>query len=213
MTSIVTRYPQNPILTKDDIPYEVETVHNAAVTKFQDSYIMLFRSHLNSGRSIIGIADSKDGFKFVPRPEPFMVPDPQSPFYEYESYGVEDPRITQIDDIYYITYSVYSKNGVRIALSQTQDFLTCKTLSLITPSDYRNVVIFPEKVNGLYLRLDRPHSDIHPWSIWISYSPDLIYWGNSKLVISPLTYHWDEMKVGPGAPPIKTDHGWLNIYH
>jgi predicted GH43/DUF377 family glycosyl hydrolase len=75
------------------------------------------------------------------------------------------------------------------------------------------VVIFPEKINGRYARLDRPHSEISPWSIWISYSPDLKYWGESKLIMKPLQYHWDEMKIGPGAPPIKTPRGWLSIYH
>ena len=86
-------------------------------------------------------------------------------------------------------------------------------VSLITEADYRNVVIFPEKFDGLYARLDRPHSEIAPWSIWISYSPDLRFWGESQLIMRPEPYHWDEMKIGPGAPPIKTDQGWLSIYH
>ena len=86
-------------------------------------------------------------------------------------------------------------------------------ICLITEADYRNVVIFPEKFDGLYARLDRPHSEIAPWSIWISYSPDLRFWGESQLIMRPEPYHWDEMKIGPGAPPIKTDQGWLSIYH
>jgi predicted GH43/DUF377 family glycosyl hydrolase len=86
-------------------------------------------------------------------------------------------------------------------------------VALITQADYRNAVIFPEKFNGLYVRLDRPHSEICPWSIWISYSPDLIHWGNSKVIMRPVKYHWDEMKIGPGAPPVKSAKGWLNIYH
>ncbi|MCK5468203.1 MAG: glycoside hydrolase family 130 protein, partial [Cyclobacteriaceae bacterium] len=112
-----------------------------------------------------------------------------------------------------ITYSAYSRHGVRIGLAKTKDFKTIERVSLITEADYRNVVIFPEKFNGLYARLDRPHSEISPWAIWISYSPDLIYWGESKLIMNPVQYHWDEMKIGPGAPPIKTKRGWLNIYH
>ena len=74
-------------------------------------------------------------------------------------------------------------------------------------------MIFPEKFDGLYARLDRPHSEISPWSIWISYSPDLRFWGESQLIMKPVPYHWDEMKIGPGAPPIKTEQGWLSIYH
>ena len=72
--SIIKRYSENPILTKDDIPYEVATVHNAGAVKFGDKYILLFRSHLLNGRSIIGLAESKDGFNFKVHPEPFMIP-------------------------------------------------------------------------------------------------------------------------------------------
>lgn len=209
----VTRYKGNPILTKDDIPYKVETVHNAGVTKFGGKYIMLFRSHLDTGRSIIGIAESEDGFKFTARPEPFMLPGKESEFCEYEEYGVEDARITALEGAYYITYSAYSRHGVRTGLAKTEDFKTIERVAFITQADYRNTVIFPEKIDGRYVKLDRPHSDISPWSIWISYSPDLRYWGDSRLVMKPVTYHWDEMKIGPGAPPIKTDKGWLSIYH
>jgi len=210
---VVNRYSGNPILTKSDIPYPVETVHNAAVVKHCDEYIMLFRSHLRTGRSIIGLARSTDGFKFSADPEPFLTPAKDGPFAEYEEFGVEDPRITKIDSDYLITYSAYSRNGVRIALARTTDFVELDRVSLITQADYRNTVIFPEKFNGLYARLDRPHSEISPWSIWITYSPDLVYWGESQLVMKPEPYHWDEMKIGPGAPPIKTDKGWLSIYH
>ena len=126
---------------------------------------------------------------------------------------MEDPRVTCLEDGYAITYSAYSRNGVRIALARTKDFSHVERISLITQADHRNVVLFPEKFDGLYARLDRPHSEITPWSIWISYSPDLIFWGRSELLIKPEPYHWDEMKIGPGAPPIKTDRGWLSIYH
>jgi len=81
-------------------------------------------------------------------------------------------------------------------------FCQVERISLITEADYRNVVIFPQKFDGLYARLDRPHSEIAPWSIWISYSPDLRFWGQSQLIMRPEPYHWDEMKIGPGAPPI-----------
>lgn len=210
---IVRRFPGNPILTKEDIPYPVETVHNAAVIKHADEYIMLFRSHLRTGRSIIGLARSPDGYKFIADPRPFLTPATEGRFTEYEEFGVEDPRVTKVDDDYLITYSAYSKSGVRVALARTRDFVDLERVSLITQADYRNVVIFPEKFNGLYARLDRPHSEICPWSIWISFSPDLIYWGQSQLVMKPEPYHWDEMKIGPGAPPIKTEKGWLSIYH
>jgi len=210
---LVTRYAGNPILTKTDIPYPVETVHNAGVTKFDGRYIMLFRSHLVTGRSIIGIAESEDGFNFKAWSEPFMVPSTEPVFCEYEEYGVEDPRITPLEGAYYITYSAYSRHGVRVGLAKTLDFESVERVAFITQVDYRNCVLFPEKINGRYVKLDRPHSQLNPWSIWISYSPDLRYWGDSRLVIKPVAYHWDAMKIGPGAPPIRTDKGWLNIYH
>ena len=210
---IVRRYAHNPILTKGDIPYAVETVHNAAVVKHEDEYIMLFRSHLRTGRSIIGLARSRDGFRFVADPRPFLVPERDGPFAAYEEFGVEDPRVTRLGEDYIITYSAYSRSGVRIALARTKDFTRVEKVSLITQADHRNVVLFPEKFDGLYARLDRPHSEIAPWSIWISYSPDLCFWGKSELVIKPEPYHWDEMKIGPGAPPFRTERGWLSIYH
>ncbi len=211
--AIVKRYNNNPVLTKEDVPYEVATVHNAAVVKHDNQYIMIFRSHRLNGRSILGKATSSNGFDFEVDPQPFMTPAADGIFSIYEEFGVEDPRITCIDGEYLITYSAYSRHGVRIGLARTRDFIDIERFSLITEADYRNLVIFPEKINGLYARLDRPHSEISPWSIWISYSPDLRYWGESKLIMKPAAYHWDEMKIGPGAPPIKTPKGWLNIYH
>ncbi|MCH7505520.1 glycoside hydrolase family 130 protein [PVC group bacterium] len=212
-TELIKRYKGNPILTKKDVPYPVETVHNAAVIKHEGRYIMLFRSHLRNGRSIIGMAQSDDGYQFQVSSEPFITPSQDGLWAEYEAFGVEDPRVSKVDGEYLITYSAYSRHGVRIALAKTKDFKSLEKIAFITQADYRNVVIFPEKINGMYVRLDRPHSEISPWSIWITRSPDLIHWGESQVVMKPEAYHWDEMKIGPGAPPMKTARGWLSIYH
>lgn len=210
---IVHRYEGNPILTRADVPYPVATVHNAGVVKHQGRYMMLFRSHQHNGRSVIGLATSDDGYRFNVAPEPFLRPATEGPFAEYEEYGVEDLRICAIDGSYLLTYSAYSRYGVRVALARTTDFIDVERIAIITEADYRNVVIFPERFDGYYARLIRPHSEISPWSIWISYSPDLIHWGNSRVVMRPVVYHWDEMKIGPGATPIRTPQGWLHIYH
>ncbi len=212
-SGLIKRYRGNPILTKHDVPYPVETVHNAAITKYRGRYVMLFRSHLRNGRSIIGSAWSDDGYQFQVEPKPFMVPSMAGAFARHEEYGVEDPRICSIGDTHYITYSAYSRFGVRIGPARTLDFTTIERVSLISEPDMRNIVIFPDTFQGRYARLDRPHSDIKPWSIWLSWSPDLVHWGDSEPVIGPVAYHWDEMKIGPGATPIKTPDGWLNIYH
>jgi predicted GH43/DUF377 family glycosyl hydrolase len=213
LKSIVRRFEGNPILTKAQVPYPVETVHNAGMAKADGEYIMVFRSHLRSGRSILGLARSKDGFHFEVDPRPFMVPSAEGVFKEYEEFGIEDPRICAIGGEYLITYSAYSRHGVRIGLAKTVDFRSVDRIALITQADYRNVVIFPQKFGGRFVRLDRPHSEISPWSIWISYSPDLIHWGDSGVVMKPAPYHWDQMKIGPGATPFRTDKGWLHIYH
>ncbi len=213
MKPTVNRYEKNPILTRDDVPYPVETVHNAGMAKYGGRYVMLFRSHRRNGRSIIGLAESNDGFNFTVRPEPFLEPATAGAFAEYEEFGVEDCRICEIDGEYLLTYSAYSRHGVRIGLARTRDFDSIERVALITQADLRNVVIFPQKFDGRYARLDRPHSEISPWAMWISYSPDLVHWGDSHVVIKPVQYHWDEMKIGPGATPIKTPQGWLNIYH
>src|SRR6202790_1068333 len=99
-TDIVRRYAGNPILTKSEVPYAVETVHNAAVVKHDGQYIMLFRSHLRTGRSIIGLARSPDGFHFTVDPKPFLVPEANGIFGTYEEFGVEDPRVTLVDGQY-----------------------------------------------------------------------------------------------------------------
>ena len=216
---VVKRHEGNPVLTPADIPYPVETVHNAGVTKHDGKYLMLFRSHRANGRCILGLAESDDGFRFTVRPQPFIVPATEGIFAEYEAFGVEDPRICAIDGEYLITYSAYSEHGVRIALARTRDWQSVERVGLISQADMRNVVIFPDKFpdpstgQPRYARLDRPHSEISPWSIWISYSKDLIHWGDSRVVMKPVTYHWDEMKIGPGATPVRTERGWLHIYH
>lgn len=211
---VVNRHDGNPILTRDDVPYPVATVHNAGVVKTGDGrYVMVFRSHRENGRSILGLAESEDGYRFTVREEPFLVPAQSGAFAEYEAFGVEDPRICELEGAYWITYSAYSRYGVRVALARTTDFREIDRIAFLTECDTRNVVLFPEKFDGQYARLDRPHTGINPWSIWISYSPDLVHWGKGHCVVQPVPYHWDEMKVGPGATPIRTEQGWLHIYH
>ena len=153
--NVVQRYKKNPILTKNDIPYPVETVHNAGMTKYNGKYIMLFRSHRRNGRSIIGIAESDDGFKFTARPEPFLVPSTGGVFKEYEEFGVEDCRITHIDGEYLLTYSAYS-GTVSGLPGENHRFSNCGTGLAYQPGGYAQRGDFPEKINGLYVRMDRP---------------------------------------------------------
>ncbi len=147
--SIIKRYPQNPILTPDDVPYPVATVHNAGIVKHAGNYMMLFRSHLHNGRSIIGLAKSDNGFDFKVMPKPFLVPAEHGIFAEYEGFGIEDLRISPLEGYYTLTYSAYSRHGTRIALARTRDFERIERIALISQADMRNVVVFlPGKISG-----------------------------------------------------------------
>ena len=211
---MVTRSAHNSILTSDDVPYPVATVHNAAAARLDDGRtVLVFRPHTHNGRSIFGYAESTDGERFTVRPEPFLVPGSDGPFATYERFGLEDPRVQLDDGWWYLTYSAYSEHGVRTGLARTTDFITVERVAPITEADHRNVVLFPERIGGDYVRLDRPHTELTPWSIWLSRSPDLVHWGRAERLIAPTTYHWTSGKIGPGAPPIRTDAGWLNIFH
>jgi len=159
--------------------------------------------------SHIRIARSKDGINFTVDDKPFIYPCSSS-----ESFGAEDARISRIDDIYYITYTAVSGDGWATALATTRDFKTVERKGIIFPPPNKDVSIFPEKINGKYLALHRPHNEgFGKPSIWYSESTDLLHWGSHKCLIRPRDTRWEEQKIGGGAAPIKTDKGWLEIYH
>ncbi len=214
-SKVLTKFEGNPIITPKDMPYPCETVYNAGVAKRKNQYVLLLRVGRHDGRSVFGLATSKDGFKFDIHPEPVFSQATEGLFKGPEDKGVEDPRVTQIGDTYYIFYSCYSSRGFQIGLARTRDFLNIERVALTTAADYRNSVLFPEKINGMYVRFERPNfTSCGGPGIWISYSPDLIHWGNQQLVMRPDKHDiWQDHKVGPGAPPLKTPRGWLSIYH
>ncbi len=179
------------------------------------SYVLVLRCGRMDGRSVFGLATSDDGYNFAVHPEPIFSQATEGIFKEPENKGVEDPRVTQIGDTYYIFYSCYSSHGFQVGLARTRDFLNIERVALTTAVDYRNCVLFPEQIRGLYVRFERPNfTSSGNAGIWISYSPDLVHWGNQQLVMLPDPHDiWQDHKIGPGAPPIKTPRGWLNIYH
>ncbi|MBW2981559.1 glycoside hydrolase family 130 protein [Candidatus Woesearchaeota archaeon] len=134
----------------------------------------------------------------------------------HENYGVEDPRITKIGSKYLMTYvSVSDNEGISTSLAVSKDLKRWQRKGIIFRETNKDVVLFPEKIKGKYAALHRPQGFYvfsRP-SIWISYSPDLIYWGREKSIIRPRENSWESDKIGAGAPPIKTDKGWLLIYH
>ena len=131
-------------------------------------------------------------------------------------YGVEDPRFVKIKRRYLMTYVTVSLHeGVSTSLAVSNDFINWKRKGIIFREQNKDVVIFPEKIKGKYVALHRPEGffKFSRPSIWISYSPDLVYWGREKSIINPRSNSWDEDRIGSGAPPIKTKYGWLEIYH
>ncbi len=159
--------------------------------------------------SHIRIARSKDGLHFTVDEKPLIFP-----VDETEEYGVEDARVTFIDDKYYITYTAVSQDSWATALAVTEDFKSVERKGLIFYPENKDVVIFPEKVGGKYIALHRPNnSGLGKPSIWYAESPDMIHWGNHRCILRARDTKWDWVKIGAGAPPIKTPEGWLAIVH
>lgn len=209
---VMHRWEGNPIVALEDIPFPCNTVFNAAATKFNDEYLLLIRVEDQSGRSIFAVARSEDGYRFVVEPAPVMKPSDTEPFATYEACGIEDPRITKLEDTYYIMYTAYSHFGPRLAIAKTTDFHHFERIALISEPVNKDGALFPEKINGRYVRFDRPSVGSHG-NIWVSYSDDLVHWGGSEVAMTMRPDHWDCSRIGASAPPIKTDQGWLEIYH
>jgi predicted GH43/DUF377 family glycosyl hydrolase len=132
----------------------------------------------------------------------------------YEEYGIEDARITKIDNIFYITYSAISSCGINVELIKTLDFKSFERLGNILHSDNKDCVIFPEMINGKYLALHRPSiSQFGKLDIWTAESNNLIDWGNHKIMLNARVNYNKSVRVGAGAVPFLTDKGWLEIYH
>lgn len=121
-----------------------------------------------------------------------------------------------IDGKCYICFAMDTNHGIRGGIGYTEDFKELKILSLSTP-DNRNMVLFPEKINGSYVRLERPmpvySRGKDRFDIWMSKSPDLKYWGESELVLGVEQVPFANDKIGPAAPPVKTRYGWLTTFH
>ena len=131
-----------------------------------------------------------------------------------ETFGIEDCRVVEIEGKYYLTFTSVSDNGVGVGLRTTTDWKTFERHGMMLPAHNKDCAIFEEKINGLFYALHRPSSvDIGGNYIWIASSPDGIHWGNHHCIIKTRKGLWDSKRVGAGAAPIKTDKGWLEIYH
>ncbi|WP_026487091.1 glycoside hydrolase family 130 protein [Caldanaerobius polysaccharolyticus] len=156
--------------------------------------------------SSIGYAVSDDGVSFERLSEPIMVGET-----EQEGWGVEDPRITKVDDRYYMLYTGFGGRDwtdFRICMAWSDDLKHWEGHKVVLDEPNKDAALLPEKVNGKYVLFHRrmPH-------IWIAYSEDLITWTDHKIVMSPIPGTWESKKIGIAGPPIKREDGWLLIYH
>ena len=213
----ITRYTGNPVLTSSQVPFPSDLVFNAGVIPYGDGYAMVFRNDYGyvSGASFagtnIGLALSRDGLHWEVEPEPVFQ------LRNEEISRAYDPRLTIIDGQIYMTFAVDTRHGLRGGIAVTDDLHHFEIISLSVP-DNRNMVLFPEKICGMYMRLERPmpvysRGGKDRFDIWLSESPDLIHWGNAHLVSGVEDFPFANDKIGPGAPPVRTDQGWLAITH
>ncbi|HUT00908.1 MAG TPA: glycoside hydrolase family 130 protein [Phycisphaerae bacterium] len=209
---LLHRWERNPIISVRDVPFRCNTVFNGTPVHLDGEYYIILRVEGQQGYSFFALARSRDGLHFEVDDRPCMMPADSGPFELWEENGIEDPRLTLVEGTYYVMYTAVCRYGHRIALAKTEDFSHYERIALVSGPGNKDGVLFPEKIDGLYARLDRPYGK-EIGSIWISYSPDLINWGMSEMVFSPRARYWDSYRIGASAPPILTRRGWLEIYH
>ena len=220
---MLVRVAERPLQTKSDCVRYPEMLPNGEIVVREvsrsddqiDVHDPRLIIHRRTGKitltsmSHLRLARSRDGVTFTVDSQPWLTAQPP-----HETFGVEDARITQIEGTYYVNYSAVSPLGISTALISTPDFVQIKREGIIFPPSNRDVTLFPERVNGLYVAYHRPMPALlGSLNIWCATSPDLVHWGNHQVVFTSSEQGWDAGRVGGGAPPIRTSQGWLSIYH
>ncbi len=232
---LVKKSDNNPIISpRPQVPWESRATFNSAAILEDGKVHFLYRALGDTDLSVLGYATSNDGINidyrsdqpaYIPR-EPFETPGGNKfntiaqHFVSGGGYGgIEDPRITKIDDRIYLTYVAFDgSTPPRVAISgiNLDDFLKndwekWDTPKLISAPGMVNksAVVFPRKVNGKYVVMHR----VYP-NILIDYVDDLNFdnYLQGHHFIPPRKNFWDSKKIGAGAPPIETKDGWLLIY-
>jgi len=211
------RLTDQPILTPNPShTWEAAAVFNAAVAKDNNLIHMLYRATDKACKafsceekyvSSIGYAVSHDGISFYRFDKPvFQGGGPE------EAWGCEDPRITQIGDEFYMVYTAFggfaSHDNFRLAMASTRNFVQWERKGIVLDEANKDGALFPEKIGGRYFMLHR-----RPPAIWLADSDSLTNWGNHRKLVDIKPNSWMSSRIGAGAPPIKTDQGWLIIFH
>jgi beta-1,4-mannooligosaccharide/beta-1,4-mannosyl-N-acetylglucosamine phosphorylase len=216
------RHPGNPILTRASVPpippllMDATSVFNPGAVKFGDRYLLMLRVQGRSRETFMVMAESADGVRFAVRPE--VVEFKGLEKVGERIYHIYDARITRLEGAFYIMFAMDMDSGCQLGLARTEDFKDFRFLGVTSTDDVRNGVLFPEKVNGAYLRLERPNrarlegGPTTGSAIWLAESDDLIHWKGRGPVLEGRFHYWDEY-IGSGPPPVKTRLGWLHVYH
>lgn len=219
---MILRHSSNPIITRLDVPpippelVDVSSVFNPGAIRHGGLYRLMLRVQSRSRETFLVMAESRDGIRF-------KVEDKIVRFKGLENvrekvYHIYDARITFLEGRYYIMFAMDMDEGCQLGLGVTDDFKKFDFLGITSDEDIRNGVLFPEKIDGRYLRMDRPNKARHsggPTSgstIWLSESEDLLHWTPVAPLIHGRFHYWDEF-IGSGPPPVKTREGWLHVYH
>lgn len=211
---LFTRFAGNPIIAATDFPRNVNAVFNPGATEFDGGTLLLLRVEDRTGLSSLVVATSKNGLDDwqIDHTRGLM---PHSDLVE-EQWGVEDPRITRIGDEYYVVYVGYSAFGPLVSLAKTKDFLNWERCGVLQPPEDKDAALFPTTFDGRWALIHRPVPNMPGLGthIWLSYSPDLTYWGEAQVLLAAQRgSHWDANKIGLGPPPLLTKDGWLICYH
>jgi predicted GH43/DUF377 family glycosyl hydrolase len=210
------RNPANPLLTAADWPYQVNAVFNPAAAQVNGETVLLARvedrrgiSHLTVARSANGV----DGWSI--ESEPLLGPEAG---IESEQWGFEDPRVVWIDELgrWVITCTAYGPAGPAVFLALTEDFRTVERYGIIRHPEDKNAALLPYRIDGRWVLLHRPKTEFGGGhgEILLSRSDDLVSWSAPEQVLRPRSgAWWDSLRIGIGPPPLRTEHGWLLIYH
>jgi len=207
----IWRYDANPIIGRNPIE-GVARIFNSAVMPYQDAFIGVFRGDQCDGVMNIYLGRSQDAIHWDFEPEKIQFVDeegrPAMPVYAY------DPRLVEVEGIYYIIWC-QDFYGASIGMAKTTDFKTFTRIESPFIPFNRNAVLFPRRINGNFMLLSRPSDSGHtPFGdIFLSQSPDMLYWGKHRHVMGRGQTAWESLKIGGGAAPIETDEGWLMFYH
>ena len=213
---LLDRHPANPILTAENWPYPVNAVFNPAAAALDGTTVLLARVEDRRGISHLTVARSENGVDgWSIEPTPLLEPDNET---ASEQWGFEDPRVVWVEELarWVITCTAYGPAGPAVFLATTADFVTIERYGIVRHPEDKNAALLPHRIDGRWVLLHRPKTEFGGGrgEIVLSRSPDLFSWSAPEQVLQPRAgAWWDSLRVGLGPPPVRTEHGWLLIYH